>query len=121
MSMRLVLMALAASLVAAPALAEEVALCDLVRDPDVYDGRTVTVSGDYDASVGDNGALSDPACADVGVATNLTTQPDPSQVFADAVEAANGAPIRATAVGVFRNFPGDAPSLQLDVETIRAD
>lgn len=119
--MRMLLLALAAGLIAGEACAEEVALCDLVRDPDVYDGQTVTVSGEYDPTVGDNGALGDAACADVRIATNLAAQPDPSPVFADAVEAAGGSPIRATAMGVFRNYPGDAPTLQLDVESIWAE
>lgn len=114
--MRVLLLALAASLIAGSVAAEEIAVCDLVRDPDAYDGQTVTVMATYDPALGDNGAFQDSECGDAVVLANLTAQPSPSPALE--VAAAAGLPLLVTATGVFHNFLGDAPSLQIDVETI---
>jgi len=114
--MRIVLMVLAASLIAGAASAEEVSLCALARDPDAYDGQTVTVTANYDPALGDNGAFQDSECGDAVVLANLTTQPSPSDSFVAA--SAPGLPLLVTATGVFHNIMGETPVLQLDVETI---
>ena len=114
--MRIVLLGLAISLLAGAASAEQVSICALARDPDAYDGQTVTVMATYDPALGDNGAFQDSECGDAVVLANLTAQPEPSPAFE--VAAAAGLPLLVTATGVFHNFPGDAPSLQIDVETI---
>ena len=82
----------------------------------IRDGQTVTVMATYDPALGDNGAFQDSECGDAVVLANLTAQPEPSPAFE--VAAAAGLPLLVTATGVFHNFPGDAPSLQIDVETI---
>lgn len=124
MSMRIILLGVAAGLIATSlpagaASAEEVSLCALARDPDVYDGQTVTVTATYDPALGDNGALQDSECGDAVVLANLTAQPKPSESFAAAAEP--GLPFRVMATGVFRLFLGETASLQLDIEAIAPD
>lgn len=114
--MRVLLLAMAASLIAGSACAEQVSLCDLARDPDVYDGQTVTVMATYDPALGDNGAFQDSECGDAVILANLTAQPEPSPAFEAA--SATGLPLLVTATGVFHNFLGETPTLQIDVETI---
>jgi hypothetical protein len=116
MSMRIVLLGLAVSVIAGSACAEEVSLCALARDPDAYDGQAVTVMATYDPALGDNGAFQDSECGDAVVLANLTAQPEPSPEFEAATAA--GLPVLVTATGVFHNFLGETPTLQIDVETI---
>jgi hypothetical protein len=116
MIMRALLLGVTISLLAGAAWAEQVSLCALARDPDAYDGQTVTVIATYDPGIGDNGAFQDSECGGAVVLANLAAQPSPSAAFETA--AAPGLPLLVTATGVFHNFPGDTPTLQIDVETI---